>query len=120
MRSLESKRTPGLAWRGELRRELGGVFALRRLFGDSKHRSDFGPGTIGISCIANRFQQCGVDTISLFNQLSNRSKSRSLGLDKIVDVHPLGPSLQCVGSVCSRRRHGVHHPFRNLDRARIA
>ena len=68
-----------------LRGELGGVFALRRLLRDTQHRSDFGPGTIGFSSAANRVQQCGVDTVSLFNQLRDRPKSRSPGLDQIVD-----------------------------------
>ncbi len=120
MRSPEPKLAPGLAGGGELRSELGCVLSLSGLFGDSQHRSDFGPGTVGFACVANCVQQRCVDTVSLFNQLRNRSKSRCLGLDKVVDVHLVGPPFECVGSVCSCRGHGVHHPFRNLDRAGIA
>lgn len=49
MRSPEPKLAPGLAGGGELRSELGCVLSLSGLFGDSQHRSDFGPGTVGFA-----------------------------------------------------------------------
>jgi hypothetical protein len=104
---------------GRLRRDLGCVLALGGLLGDAEHRSDLGPGSIRVSGIADGIEQRRVDVVSLFHEFGNGPKRCSLRLDQIVGLDVVGPTLERLGVLCTCR-HGVHQPFRNLDRAGIA
>ena len=101
----------------ELRRDLGGVLALGSLLGHAEHRSDLRPGTIGVAGITNRTEQRGVDLVSLLHQLGDGAQRCGVGLDEIVGVDVVGPLLEGLGPLCTCRRHGVHQPLKNLDRA---
>ena len=39
------------------------------LLGHAEHRPDLRPRTIGVTGVANRTEQCGIDIVSLFHQL---------------------------------------------------
>ena len=90
------------------------------LLGHAEHRSDLRPGTIGVAGITNRTEQRGVDLVSPLRQLGNGAQRGSVRLDEIVGIDVVGPSLEGLGALCTCRRHGVHQPFKNLDRAGIA
>ena len=73
-----------------------------------------------VASVADRVEQRRVDLVSLFHQFGDGPKRRGLRLDQVVGVNLVGPPLEARRRVVPVCRHGVHQPFRNLDRAGIA
>jgi hypothetical protein len=52
------------------------------LLGDTQHRSDFRPRTIGFASVANRVQQCRVDVVSLLTRARPSVRNAAIATER--------------------------------------